>query len=136
MEEDIRWEQRFENFEKAFLLLKSPFEGEGEFSDLEKEGIIQRFEYTFELAWKTLKDYLEFSGIIIEEATPRKVIKQAFKADIIKDGQLWIDMLTERNKLSHTYNPQTFYRAFELIKNEYLNLFDKLYMFFKEEILE
>lgn len=64
-----------------------------EMSDLEKEGVVQRFEYTFELAWKTLKDYLVYSGVVLDQITPRKVIKEAFAAKIIDDGQIWIDML-------------------------------------------
>ena len=67
MSKNIRWKQRFENFERAFMLLKEAFEkGIAEMSDLEKEGVVQRFEYTFELAWKTLKDYLIHSGILFD----------------------------------------------------------------------
>lgn len=136
MIEDIRWKQRFENFERAFILLRSVFEKEGEFSDLEKEGIIQRFEYTFELAWKTLKDYLESSGIILEEVTPKAVIKQAFESKIIKDGELWIEMLIQRNKLSHTYNQDTFNESIELIKSKFISSLDEFYMFLKEKSLD
>ena len=94
MRNDIRWKQRLENFERAFLLLKEAFEKDpAEMSDLEKEGVIQRFEYTFELAWKTLHDYLVYSGVSFDQITPRSIIKQAFAAKIIKDGQTWMDML-------------------------------------------
>lgn len=133
---DIRWKQRFDNFERAFILLRSAFDKEGEFSDLEKEGVIQRFEYTFELAWKTLKDYLEFSGIVIEETTPRKVIKQAFESKIINDGEQWINMLVRRNLLSHTYNQEIFDSSIELIKKDYLSLLEEFFMSFKEKSLE
>lgn len=90
---DIRWKQRFENFEKAYFLLRDVFIEKQEFSNLEKEGIIQRFEFTFELAWKTVKDYLESSGVMIATITPKNVIKEAFAAKIIIDGKMWIDML-------------------------------------------
>jgi hypothetical protein len=78
---NIRWKQRFENFERAFRLLQEAFEkAPAQMSDLEKEGVVQRFEYTFELAWKTLKDYLVYSGVVFDQITPRNVIKQAFAA--------------------------------------------------------
>ena len=96
---DIRWHQRFRNFERGFILLRSALEERGidEFSDLELEGLIQRFEYTFELAWKTLKDYLEHRGVALAQITPASVIKAAFAAKVIEDGQAWIDMLKHRN---------------------------------------
>lgn len=77
---DIRWKQRFQNYSKAYNLLKEALEAKelSEYSDLEKEGIAQRYEYTFELAWKVLKDYLLYSGINLEQITPRSVIKEAF----------------------------------------------------------
>ena len=80
--EDIRWIQRFQNFDRAFLLLRSALEERGLelMSELENEGLIQRFEYSYELAWKTMKDYLEEQGTIINPVTPRNVIKEAFSA--------------------------------------------------------
>jgi nucleotidyltransferase substrate binding protein (TIGR01987 family) len=77
-------------------------------SQLEKEGLVQRFEFTFELAWKTMKDYLVFEGVALEQSTPRHVIKQAFASGIIPDGQLWIDMLEARNTMSHQYDETKF----------------------------
>jgi len=116
MRSDIRWKQRFENFERAFGLLREAFaQSPAEMSDLEKEGAIQRFEYTFELAWKTLKDYLIYSGVVFDQITPRSVIKQAFAAKIIQDGQTWIDMLDQRNLMSHTYDDESFRIAFDSI---------------------
>ncbi|HEU5314049.1 MAG TPA: HI0074 family nucleotidyltransferase substrate-binding subunit [Candidatus Udaeobacter sp.] len=89
--QDVRWTQRFSNFKKAMQLLPEPFADQTRaFSDLEKQGIIQRFEIAFELAWKTLKDYLQFSGIVFDQITPRSVIKQGFSAKIVSDGQVWI----------------------------------------------
>jgi nucleotidyltransferase substrate binding protein (TIGR01987 family) len=111
MRSDVRWKQRFENFERAFRLLKEAFTQDlGTMSDLEKEGAIQRFEYTFELAWKTLRDYLIYSGVAFDQITPRSVIKQAFAAKIIQDGQVWIDMLEQRNLMSHTYDDESWPR--------------------------
>ena len=87
---DIRWKQRFENYEKALFLLREAMADIEDLSDLEKEGAVQRFEFTVELAWKTLKDYLEHSGVALAQITPKNVVKQAFSAKIIRDGQLWI----------------------------------------------
>jgi nucleotidyltransferase substrate binding protein (TIGR01987 family) len=110
MNNDIRWVQRFNNFNNAFLLLQSALQDRplDTLSDLEQEGIIQRFEYTYELAWKTMKDYMEENGIILDEITPRAVIKSAFAANLIQDGQVWIDMMIHRNLLSHTYDIKIF----------------------------
>ncbi len=129
---DIRWEQRFQNFDKAFLLLSGAFKaGSANLSDLEKEGVIQRFEYSFELAWKTLKDYLETGGVIISPVTPRDVIKAGFAAKIIEDGQAWIDMLNHRNLLSHTYDFDVFDKAVREIENRYLPAIARLHAFFR-----
>lgn len=131
----IRWQQRFENFERAYNLLREVFKNKSfkEFSALEKEGIVQRFEYTFELAWKTLKDYLEYTGVTLEQITPREVIKKAFAAKIISDGQAWIDMLDHRNLMSHTYNPKTFEKAIEAISTHYLPAIEQVYALLKEK---
>jgi len=99
---DIRWRQRLQNYSRALSLLGSALtNGPGALNDLEKEGVVQRFEYTVELAWKVLKDYLEFSGVQLVSVTPKSVVKAAFSARLLSDGQLWIDMLDHRNLLSH-----------------------------------
>jgi len=129
----VRWKQRFENFERALLLLKEAFEKDpSEMSDLEKEGVIQRFEYTFELAWKTLKDYLVYSGVVFDQITPRSVIKQAFAAKIIKDGQAWINMLDQRNLMSHTYDKTIFDAVFPAISQYYVAALEQVYTWLKQ----
>lgn len=134
---DIRWKQRFENFERAFLLLKEAFEKDiAVMSDLEKEGIIQRFEYTFELAWKTLKDYLIYNGVSFDQITPKSVIKQAFAAKIIEDGQVWIDMLEQRNLMSHTYDSESFETVFHNISGQYLAALEQTFTWLKKKTLE
>lgn len=135
MEQGIRWKQRFENFEWAFLLLKSAFTEKplAAFSQLEKEGLIQRFKYSYELAWKTLKDYLEYSGIMLEQVTPRHVVKKALAARIITDGQVWIDMIEHRNLLSHTYSQAGFEQALTAIGSRYLQVMEGLYLFLQEK---
>jgi nucleotidyltransferase substrate binding protein (TIGR01987 family) len=128
---DIRWKQRFQNFEKAFTLLHEALEkGPSMLSLLEKEGVIQRFEYSFELAWKTVKDFLEADGLLITPVTPRQVLKDAFVAKIIVDGQAWIDMLDHRNLLSHTYDSSVFEEAVDAIAARYLHAMDELQKFF------
>ena len=75
MTTDIRWKQRFQNFDRGVVLLREALEsGPSALSALEKEGVIQRFEYTFELAWKTIKDFLEAGGLVVSPITPRQVI--------------------------------------------------------------
>lgn len=101
-------------------------------SDLEKEGVVQRFEYTFELAWKTLKDYLVYSGVVLDQITPRKVIKEAFAAKIIDDGQIWIDMLEQRNLMSHTYDSETFEAVFGSISQHYRTALEQVFTWLKE----
>jgi nucleotidyltransferase substrate binding protein (TIGR01987 family) len=138
MSADIRWQQRFRNFERGFTLLRSALEEREtkEFSDLELEGLIQRFEYTFELAWKTLKDYLEQRGVVLPQITPAAVIKAAFTAKVIEDGQGWIDMLKHRNLMSHTYDFAKFQEAVASIRARYLSALDQVYLFLKKEMVE
>jgi nucleotidyltransferase substrate binding protein (TIGR01987 family) len=135
MNPNIRWQQRFQSFDRAIMLLRQPLAGGVErLSLLEKEGLIQRFEFTLELAWKTLKDFLEHSGIAIDPATPRNVVKEAFAARILADGQVWIDMLDHRNVLSHTYDEQAFCAAVDALANRYLPAMLALHEWFLERM--
>jgi len=128
---DIRWKQRFQSFDRALILLREAVErGPAALNQLEKEGAIQRFEYTLELAWKTAKDFLEESGLVIDPVTPREVIKQAFAAKLLSDGQVWIDMLNHRNLLSHTYDCAVFEQAVEALVALYLPAIEELHEFF------
>lgn len=126
---DVRWKQRFQNFDRAFLLLRSALAGRDplSFSDLEREGLAQRFEFTFELAWKTLKDYLEDGGLVIEPITPRNVIKEAFAAKLITDGQAWIDMMLDRNRLSHVYDETALVEVLQTLVSRYLPVLEALH---------
>ncbi|KJS88636.1 MAG: nucleotidyltransferase [Peptococcaceae bacterium BICA1-8] len=116
-EKEIRWRQRFENFDKAYRQFHSAILDFEQLSLLEKEGLVQRFEYTFELAWKTLKDYLEAKAVAVK--FPRDVIKAAFQYELIQDGEIWMDMLEKRNILTHTYDEERFNSAIRMIKDEY-----------------
>lgn len=125
---DIRWQQRFESFDRALTLLREALaRGPSALNQLEKEGVIQRFEYTLELAWKTIKDYLEQSGLTLTAVTPRQVIKDAFAARVLADGQTWIDMIDHRNLLSHTYDPANFEEAVEAVHDRYLAAFGQVH---------
>lgn len=131
---DIRWKQRFENFDRSYVLLRSALEnGPEALNALEKEGVIQRFEYCFELAWKTVKDYLEASGLVFATVTPRQVLKDAFAAKILKEGPVWMDMLDRRNLLSHTYDSTQFNIALDAIHRRYLNALAELHEFLHQE---
>ena len=111
-----RWRQRLENLSKAYSLL-SEAAGSQELSRLEQEGLIKRFEYTFELAWKTAKDYLEAKGLSV--TYPRDVLKQAFQSGLVRDGEAWLEMLESRNTLAHTYDEARFNEAVERVRERF-----------------
>ena len=128
---DVRWRQRFDNYRKALFLLSDALkDGADKLSLLEKEGTLQRFEYTWELAWKVMKDYLESGGVIIDPLTPKNVIKQAFAAKIIDDGQLWIDILLSCNLMSHTYDFTKFETISKDVEKKYLPAMKQLEQYF------
>ncbi len=92
---DMRWRQRFTNFERSYQLL-AQYKGQEEGSELEQAGLIQFFKMSFELAWKLMKDYLEAQQIYVN--SPREAIKQSYQIELIDDGHVWIDALTDRNQ--------------------------------------
>lgn len=98
---DIRWKQKFENFGKAYKLLEK-YSNHKSYNELEMGGIIHYFEMTFELSWKVLKDYLEAEDFIVK--SPRETIKLAFQINLIENGHIWMDALSNRNLTVHTYN--------------------------------
>ncbi len=131
---DIRWRQRLQNYSRALSLLQSALvRGVGALNDLEKEGTVQRFEYTVELAWKSLKDYIEFSGVELRSITPKTVIKAAFAARIISDGQLWVDMIDHRNLLSHKYDQALLSQGLGEIQTRYLPALEALQQYLQQQ---
>ena len=100
----IRWHERFDNFKLALANINETNDciQQNGLNKIYTMALIQAFEIVFELAWKTMKDYLEYEGITTD--TPRQTIKTAFLRNLIPDGQIWIDMMEARNKTSHTYN--------------------------------
>lgn len=121
---EIRYKQRFINFEKSFLLLEK-YIAKPNFTELERAGIIQIFEMTFELSWKLLKDYLESEGVLVK--SPRESIKSAFQNEIIDNGHIWIDALTNRNLSAHTYDESLAKKLVEEIKTLYYPELKKLH---------
>ena len=127
---DIRWKQRFENFEKSYLQLQRTLEITAP-SEAERAGLVQFFEITFELAWKLLKDYLEEQGFVVK--SPKETIKQALQFDLIKQGHTWIDALADRNLTTHTYDEKTAIAVDTKIRNDYFPLLKALYHSFKDK---
>ena len=125
MEQDIRWKQRFSNFEKAFLQLKQAVDSYDNHAEaIIKEGIIQRFEFTHELAWKVMKDFLEYEGY--QNITgSRSATRGFFNLDLVTDGQTWMDMIESRNKTVHTYHEN-------ILEQEYSKVIGSYYLCFSE----
>lgn len=119
-----RYEERKQELLNATERLKEALQ-ENE-SEIVIDGTLHRFEFTFELAWKTLKDYLEYSGIIDGIGSPREIIKTAFANGIIEDGESWIKMMLARNSLSHLYDEEKSREIYNEIKNIYIHLIVKL----------
>lgn len=128
---DIRWKQRFQNFEKAFHHLENAVQ-KTILSDLEKAGVIQIYEFTFELGWKTVKDFLEEKNVAVQ--FPRDAVKEGFKYEVIGDGDVWMDMLEKRNLMSHTYNETTAELALTLITQTYFHALEQVYNKLKAEL--
>lgn len=136
MTQETRWRYRFTNFSRAYSLLREALEdGVQSLNQLEREGTIHRFEYTFELSWKLLKDKLEHDGVILPTITPRAVIRQAFQAKLIDDCETWLEMLTDHNTMSHTYDFEKFEAVILTIRSEYLAILDALYQHLLPEAL-
>jgi len=129
--QDVRWQQRFKNFINAYKLLGEAVRMEQP-SELESEGLIQRFEYTFELGWKTLTDYLEEKGFA-EIVGSKDAIRLAFNNDIISDGKVWMEMITDRNLTSHLYDSNVVRQISEHVVHKYYPAFTELYDFLKDK---
>ena len=125
--QDIRWQQRLQNYRKALRQLKDAVDlmARRELSTLEKQGVIQSFEYCYELGWNTLRDYLQWQGV--EGITgSRDTIREAFKNNLISDGHTWMQMLIDRNRTSHTYNEETAQAILNNITSEHYPLLVEL----------
>ena len=125
-----RYEERKQELLNATQRLKEALQEKE--TDITIDGTLHRFEFTFELAWKTMKDYLEYSGVIEGIGSPREIIKTAFANGIIEDGENWIKMMLARNSLSHLYDEEKSREIYIEIKEIYLNLFENLNKKFSE----
>jgi nucleotidyltransferase substrate binding protein (TIGR01987 family) len=121
---DIRWIQRFFNYNKALSQL-SKFIDKQDLNELEEQGLIQCFEYTHELAWNTIKDFLESRGkgdiFGSKDAT-----REAFGLGLIEEGEIWMDMIQSRNQTTHTYNEDTAGEIARAIRQNYYRQFISL----------
>ena len=114
---DVRWIQRFSNFNKALNQL-SRFIDKGELNELEKQGLIQSFEYCYELAWNTIKDFYESQGEMGIQGS-RDAIRLAFRRGLIENGEIWMDMIKSRAMTAHTYNEDVAEEIGRAIFNQY-----------------
>jgi len=130
---DVRWRQRLQSFRKAFgqLSKATATASERELSDLEQQGLIQAFEFTHELAWNTLKDFLESRGAT-DLYGSRDATREAFAKGLIEDGDAWMAMIQSRNQTSHTYNEDTADEIAEAILSSYVKEFGKFLTKFTE----
>lgn len=134
MNNDIRWKQRFQNFEKAFLLLDEVAQRDIEsFSKLEKEGIIQRFEMLIDLSWKVIKDYLENHGYD-NVKDGKQAIRQAFQDELITDAESWMQALQLRNLTSHIYDEKILQETLSFVINDFYPITRDLYHTLKKEL--
>lgn len=125
--QDIRWQQRFANYKKALQQLQSAVElcNQRTLSNLEKQGVIQAFEFTHELAWNMLKDYLQDQGNQNIKGS-KDATREAFKVELIADGEQWMAMIQSRNVSSHTYNEHIAEELVNVIVEQYFPLFIEL----------
>lgn len=124
--QDIRWMQRFDNFKRAFARLAdaAALAKQRKLSELEEQGLIQVFEFTHELAWNTLKDFLEARGTTVKIYGSRDATREAFAADLIENGEAWMKMIEHRNETSHTYNEEIAKAIAEAILTLYVAEFE------------
>lgn len=116
----IRWKQSFDRYQVAFAQLNSVMDlaTSRSLSDLEKSGALHVFEYTHELAWNVLKDYLEYEGIQGLVGS-RSTIRESFKRGLVADGEVWMDMIEKRNLTSHTYNQDVADNVVDAVRAKY-----------------
>jgi nucleotidyltransferase substrate binding protein (TIGR01987 family) len=122
---DIRWQQRLQSFQKAFGQLRAAADlaQQRTLTDLEQQGLIQAFEFTHELAWNTLKDFLESRGVSGIYGS-KDATREAFARGLIADGEAWMAMIQARNRSSHTYNEKTAHEIAVAILSSFVGEFE------------
>ncbi len=128
---ELRWKQRFQNFEKAYRLLERTLNIKNP-SEAERGGLIQFYEMAFDLSWKLIKDYLDEQGFNVQ--SPREAFKQGFQLGIIENGQTWIEALEDRNLTTHTYDEGAAKKVIATIRSDYFPILKKMYQRLKTEI--
>lgn len=126
---DTRWAQRLENYQNMLAEFDEALQQDS-YTSLEMAGIIQLFNLSFDLAWKTIKDYLAYEGH--EVNSPRTAIKQAFASGLIADGSRWLELLEKHNELVHAYDKAMAQAAVAIIKERYAPLFEALRQAFED----
>ncbi len=131
--QDVRWRQRFQNFNQAFgqLSRAAALAEERPLSELEQQGLIQAFEFTHELAWNTLKDYLQAQGTF-NLIGSRDSSRSAFAAGLIENGEVWMTMIHSRNQSTHTYNQERAQQIARAITSDYVQAFAAFQKKFKQ----
>ena len=114
-----RFTERLDDYKKALSKLEEALTEKE--SEIIIDGVLHRFEFTFELAWKTMKDILEYQGIITKLGSPREIIQIAFKQNLIEDGEVWIEIMLARNSLAHIYDEMTSRKVYQNIKERYIH---------------
>ncbi len=127
-----RIKELYQDFNNALGRLKEALSQDLSKGSIVVDGTIQRFEFTFELAWKLIKSILNYNGLDVE--SPRPVIKEAFRSKTIKNGQEWVDMLEDRNKTSHLYDEKQALKIYEKIKNNHYQILNNFNIEIEKEI--
>jgi len=139
MNNDLRWKQRFQNFEKAINVFQNRIDDSDEnpensdYYEALQMALVQSFEIVFELAWKLLKDFLEDEGYT-EAKSPKSTLKQAFQIEIIRDAEVWMEALEKRNITTHTYDSAILKEVVDYIKNKFAAVVWDLYHNLKKEL--
>lgn len=123
---DVRWIQRFDNFKRAHARLAdaAALARQRKLSELEEQGLVQAFEFTHELAWNTLKDFLTLRGTSTKLYGSRDATREAFAAGLIENGEAWMKMIEHRNETTHTYNEAVAAAIVEAILSCYVGEFE------------
>lgn len=121
---DVRWIQRFHNYNKALEKL-SQLLAKGELNEFEELGLIQCFEFNFELAWNVIKDFYEAQGEFNIQGS-RDAFRLGFNRGLLVNGEIWMQMVKSRSLTSHTYNEETAKEVVKAIKNQYYEEFIQL----------
>ena len=126
---DIRWKQRLQNYERALVQFNDAIAlyNERALTNLERQGLIQAFEFTHELAWKTVQDYFRYQGIV-DIVGSRDVFRKALEVGLIQDGEKWFESIQSRNLTSHVYNQDIVNDLIQMIVGDYAQLLNALFV--------